>query len=139
MAQPNDALRLLEADLQALSLQASRVEGGVFGGLLSSGSGPLDPDVRDAAEDALTRLRAGDAVACDPERPLSENATTPALRAALLACASPRSDVALAGLRCAQRLVTPTMRADELCALADALGAEETEDEDDDARRESES
>ena len=139
MAQPNDALRLLEADLQALSLQASRVEGGVFGGLFSSGSGPLDPDVRDAAEDALTRLRAGDAVACDPERPLSENATTPALRAALLACASPRSDVALAGLRCAQRLVTPTMRADELCALADALGAEETEDEDDDARRESES
>ena len=139
MATPNDALRLLEADLQALSLQASRVEGGVFGGLFSSGSGPLDPDVRDAAEDALTRLRAGHAVACDGERPLSENATTPALRAALLACASPRSDVALAGLRCAQRLVTPTMRADELCALADALGAEETEDEDDDARRESES
>jgi hypothetical protein len=139
MATPNDALRLLEADLQALSLQASRVEGGVFGGLFSSGSGPLDPDVRDAAEDALTRLRAGHAVACDPERPLSEKATTPALRAALLACASPRSDVALAGLRCAQRLVTPTMRADELCALADALGAEETEDEDDDARRESES
>ena len=129
MAQPNDALRLLEADLQALSLQASRVEGGVFGGLFSSGSGPLDPDVRDAAEDALTRLRAGDAVASDPERPLSENATTPALRAALLACASPRSDVALAGLRCAQRLVTPAMRADELCALADALGAEETQDE----------
>ena len=129
MAQPNDALRLLEADLQALSLQASRVESGVFGGLFSSGSGPLDPDVRDAAEDALTRLRAGDAVASDPERPLSENATTPALRAALLACASPHSDVALAGLRCAQRLVTPAMRADELCALADALGAEETEDE----------
>ena len=138
MAQPNDSLRLLEADLRALSLQASRVEGGVFGGLFSSGSGPLDPDVRDAAEHALARLRAGAAVASEPsEEKASMTATTPALRAALSACASPRPDVALAGLRCAQRLVAigAVLASDDLCALADALGADEADETKDDDER----
>ena len=138
MAQPNDSLRLLEADLQALSLQASRVEGGVFGGLFSSGSGPLDPDVRDAAEHALARLRAGAAVASEPsEEKASMTATAPALRAALSACASPRPDVALAGLRCAQRLVAigAVLASDDLCALADALGADEADETEDDDER----
>jgi hypothetical protein len=138
MAQPNDSLRLLEADLQALSLQASRVEGGVFGGLFSSGSGPLDPDVRDAAEHALARLRAGAAVASEPsEEKASMTATAPALRAALSACASPRPDVALAGLRCAQRLVAigAALASDDLCALADALGADEADETEDDDER----
>lgn len=138
MAQPNDSLRLLEADLRALSLQASRVEGGVFGGLFSSGSGPLDPDVRDAAEHALARLRAGAAVASEPsEEKASMTATAPALRAALSACASPRPDVALAGLRCAQRLVAigAALASDDLCALADALGAEEADETEDDDER----
>ena len=138
MAQPNDSLRLLEADLRALSLQASRVEGGVFGGLFSSGSGPLDPDVRDAAEHALARLRAGAAVASEPsEEKASMTATAPALRAALSACASPRPDVALAGLRCAQRLVAigAALASDDLCALADALGADEADETEDDDER----
>ena len=138
MAQPNDSLRLLEADLRALSLQASRVEGGVFGGLFSSGSGPLDPDVRDAAEHALARLRAGAAVASEPsEEKASMTATAPALRAALSACASPRPDVALAGLRCAQRLVAigAVLASDDLCALADALGADEADETEDDDER----
>ena len=138
MAQPNDSLRLLEADLQALSLQASRVEGGVFGGLFSSGSGPLDPDVRDAAEHALARLRVGAAVASEPsEEKALMTATAPALRAALSACASPRPDVALAGLRCAQRLVAigAALASDDLCALADALGADEADETEDDDER----
>ena len=143
MTQPNDSLRLLEADLRALSLQASRVEGGVFGGLFSSGSGPLDPDVRDAAEHALARLRAGAAfhVASEPSEEKAStsatSATAPALRAALSACASPRPDVALAGLRCAQRLVAigAALASDDLCALADALGADEADETEDDDER----
>ena len=142
MAQPTDALRLLEADLQALSLQASRLEGGVFGGLFSSGSRHLDPDVRDAAENALARLRAGAAFASEPPEEKTKP-PAPALRAVRLACASPSPDVALAGLRCAQRLVAngfgsgrlAPLSSDDLCALADALGAAEKEETEDDDER----
>ena len=64
-------------------------------------------------------------------------ATAPALRAALSACASPRPDVALAGLRCAQRLVAigAVLASDDLCALADALGADEADETEDDDER----
>ena len=117
-------MRLLEADLTSLSLAASKATGGVFGGLFSTTSGPLDPDVVHAAETALVALKGQHrSITSDPNFTKASDVREKAFVAALSACDSKHAHVVLCGLQCAHGLVlTTTVSVGNLTALAECMG-----------------
>ena len=117
-------MRLLEADLTSLSLAASKATGGVFGGMFSTTSGPLDPDVVHAAETALVALKGQHrSITSDPNFTKASDVREKAFVAALSACDSKHAHVVLCGLQYAHGLVlTTTVSVGNLTALAECMG-----------------
>lgn len=100
-----DALRLLEGDLVSLSAQASKVEGGVFGGLFAGASGPADPEVTRCVDAALVALR-GWHESRESELDAKASIESKTFAAIQTACVSKSPVVVMHGLACAQRLVS---------------------------------
>ena len=100
-----DALRLLEGDLVSLSAQASKVEGGVFGGLFAGASGPADPEVTRCVDAALVALR-GWHESLESELDAKASIESKTFAAIQTACVSKSPVVVMHGLACAQRLVS---------------------------------
>ena len=131
-------MRLLEADLTSLSLAASKATGGVFGGMFSTTSGPLDPDVVHAAETALVALKGQHrSITSDPNFTKASDVREKAFVAALSACDSKHAHVVLCGLQYAHGLVlTTTVSVGNLTALAECMGKQtETTAGDDNSAR----